>query len=293
MKQLSPFRSISRKLYAIYAEERVLFALGLLGIGLGLIGLVVMAMRGRVIPPEGYLYKAISFDIAIGIYILTIILFIPLAGFSSRGRLWWRWGSVALALYAYTVENVQIYRGLDPRFTRHGSALDNIVGALFGFTALGLIVMFLILTWRFFTKRTIINGSPLLLAIRYGCAAVILAFVAGVWMGLNQGPMVGTTGNLLTLHAAGFHGLQAVPLIALLLGWARVPTESARFWVHAAGLAWLGVCAAIAWQTALGHSVLELSAAILLAGLLLLVWLLCAVTASVAWRRAGSFRYPT
>jgi hypothetical protein len=291
MKQPTQFRSISRQLAAIYTEERALFGLGLLGIALGIIGLVVMALRGPIIPPEGYIYKAVSFDIAIGIYILTITLFVPLAGFSVRGRKWWRWWSVGLALYAYVIENVQIYRGLDPRFTRIGSAVDNILGTLFGLSALGLIVMFLILTWRFFTSRTAINGSPLLLGIRYGCAAVILAFVAGVWMGLNQGPVVGAKGNLLPLHAAGFHGLQAVPLVALLLGWARVPVESARLWVHSAGLAWLGACAAIAWQTALGHSMLEASTATLLAAAMLVVWLLCAVMASVIWRRADSVRY--
>ena len=291
MKEFSSFRSITRKLSESYSEERSLFYFGLLGIGLGLIGMIVMAVRGRFIPPEGYVYKAVSFDIAIGIYILTIILLVPLAGFSARGRRRWRWCSIALALYVYCVENIQIYRGRDPRFSRIGSAVDNIVGNLFALSAIGLIVMFLILTWRFFSSRTEINGSPLLLGIRYGCAAVLLAFIVGLWMGANQGPMIGPRGNLLPLHAAGFHGLQAVPLVALLLGWARVPASSARVWVHAAGLAWLGACAAIAWQTARGYTVIEPSAAILLAGALLLVWLLCAVRASISWRRAGSVRY--
>jgi hypothetical protein len=286
MKQLNPLRSINHRLSEIYAEERTLFGLGLLGIALGIVGLIVMAVRGRIIPPEGYIYKAASFDIAIGIYILTIILFVPLAGFSQRGRRVWRWASVALALYAYAAENIQIYRGLDPRFTRFGSTLDNIIGTLFGLTALGLIATFLILMWRFFTSRTSINGSLLLLGIRYGCAAVILGFMTGIWLGINSGPTVGATGNLLPLHAAGFHGLQAVPLVALLLGWSRMSHDDARLWVHLAGLAWLGVCGAIAWQTALGRSVLEGSPATLLAVALLLVWLLCAMMALVVWRRA-------
>jgi hypothetical protein len=286
MNPLTPLRSINRRLSEIYSEERVLFCLGLLGIALGLIGLAVMAVRGRIIPPEGYIYKAASFDIAIGIYILTIILFVPLAGFSARGRRLWCWSSVALALYAYAAENIQIYRGLDPRFTRVGSAVDNIAGALFGLTALGLIVMFIILMRRFFTSRTSINGSLLLLGIRYGCAAVILGFITGIWLGANSGPTIGATGNLLPLHAAGFHGLQAVPLVALLLGWSRVPPHEVRRWVHLAGLAWLGVCGAIAWQTMLGRSVLEGSTATLLAGALLLIWLLCAVMALIVWRRA-------
>jgi hypothetical protein len=286
MKTLIPLRSINRRLSEIYSEERVLFCLGLLGIALGLIGLVVMAVRGRIIPPEGYIYKAASFDIAIGIYLLTIILFVPLAGFSARGRRWWRRASVALALYAYAAENIQIYRGLDPRFTRFGSVLDNIAGNLFALTALGLIATFIILMRRFFTSRTSINGSLLLLGIRYGCAAVILGFMTGIWLGANNGPTVGATGNLLPLHAAGFHGLQAVPLVALLLGWSRMPPHEAHRLVHVAGLAWLGACAAIAWQTMLGRSVLEGSMATLLAGAMLLVWLLCAGMSLGAWRRA-------
>ena len=292
MKQLAPLRSIHHRLSQTYAEERTLFGLGLLGIGLGIVGLIVMAVRGPMVPPEGYIYKAASFDLAIGIYVLTIILFVPFAGFSARGRRAWRWASVALALYAYGVENVQIYRGLDPRFTRIGSTVDNILGTLFGLTALGLIATFLILVWRFFTSRTSINGSLLLLGIRYGCAAVILGFVTGIWLGINGGPAVGATGNLLPLHAAGFHGLQAVPLVALLLGWSRMSHDDARLWVHIAGLAWLGVCGAIAWQTAMGRSVLEGSAATLLAGAMLLAWLLCAAVGLVVWRRADySVRY--
>jgi hypothetical protein len=286
MKQFSSFRSINRRLFEIYSEERLLFRLGLLGIGLGIIGLIAMAVRGPIIPPEGYLYKAVSFDIAIGIYILTILLLVPLAGFSERGRRRWRRASVALAVCAYSIENIQIYRGLDPRFTRFGSAVDNVLGLIFSLVALGLIASFLILTWRFFTSRTAINGSLLLLGIRYGCAAVFFGFIAGIWIGANNGPTIGATGNLLPLHAAGFHGLQAVPMVALLLGWSRMSQDNARRWVHVAGLAWLGACASIAWQTGMGRSVLEGSTATLLAGAMLLVWLLCAAMATVVWRRA-------
>jgi type IV secretory pathway TrbD component len=253
----------------------------------------MMALRGRIIPPEGYLYKAVSFDIAIGIYILTIILFVPLAGFSARGRRLWRWSSVALVLYAYAIENIQIYRGLDPRFSRAGSAADNIAGTLFGGVALGLIITFLILVRRFFSRRNPLNGSPLLLAIRYGCAAVLLAFFTGIWMGAINGAKIGATGNLLPLHAAGFHGLQAVPLVALLFDWSHVPAKEAKAWVHAAGLAWLGACAGIAWQTALGRSVTEGSTPTYIALAMLLAWLISALfAASIGLRRDASVRYP-
>jgi hypothetical protein len=291
MKQPASFRAISRKLSDAYGEERLLFKLGLLGIGLGAIGLVLMAARGRTIAPEGDLYRAASFSIAIGIYILTLILFIPFAGFSSRGLRWWRWWTIALGLYAYSVENIQIYRGLNPRFTRVGSVADNVLGTLFGFVALGLIVMFLFLTWRFFRNRNEVKNRLLLLAIRYGCVATIFGFVAGVLMGANQGSQVGTAGSMLPFHAAGFHGLQAVPLVALLLSWAHMPLEAARRWVHAAGLAWLGLMAAIAWQTMRGHSILEPSLLMLLAGSLMFIWLLCAARAVISCGHANSHRY--
>lgn len=293
MRQLIPFRTISRRLREIYTEERALFCLGLLGIALGLFGLAVMALRGRIIPPEGYLYKAVSFDIAIGIYILTIILFIPLAEFSARGRRLWRWSSVALVLYAYAIENIQIYRGLDPRFSRAGSVADNLAGTIFGGVALGLVITFLILVRRFFSRRNSMYGSPLLLALRYGCAAAMLAFFTGILMGAINGAKVGDTGNLLPLHAAGFHGLQAVPLVALLFDWSYAPAREAKAWVHAAGLAWLGACACIAWQTALGRSVTEGSTATYVALAMLLAWMACALlAASTGLRRDASVRRP-
>lgn len=291
MKQPASFRSISRKLSASYGKERLLFKLGLLGIGLGAVGLVLIAARGRMIAPEGDLYRAASFSIAIGIYLLTLVLFIPFAGFSARGLRQWRWWTIALGLYAYSAENIQIYRGLNPRFTRFGSVADNIVGTLFGFVALGLIVMFLFLTWRFFRNRNEVNDRLLLLAIRYGCVMTIFGFVAGVLMGANQGSEVGAAGSMLPFHAAGFHGLQAVPLVALLLSWSHMPLDAARRWVHASGLAWLGLMAAIAWQTVKGHSVLEPTLAMLLAGTLMFIWLLCATRAAISWGRASSHRY--
>jgi hypothetical protein len=291
MKQPTSLRSISHSLSGLYSEERVLFGLGLLGIGLGIIGLIVMAVNGRIILPQGDIFKPVSFSAAIGIYVLTITLFIPFAGFSIHGRRWWRRGTVALGLYALGIENIQTYRGLDPRFARTGFLVDDIAKNIFGYVALGLIVMFLILAWRFFSKRHTIKSELLLLGIRYACITVICAFAAGLWMIANKGARIGATGNLLPLHAAGFHGLQAVPLVALLLSWSHVPLEISRRWVHTAGLAWLGAMAVMAWQTAMGRSVLEPSCMILLVSLLTFVWLLCAARAVISCGCDGLRRY--
>jgi len=194
---------------------------------------------------------------------------------------------LALTLYVYAAENIQIYRGIDPRFTRVGTPLDQIAGALLGMAALGLIVSFLFLACRFFGGRGAVKDRVLLVAIRYACAAALLAMAAGLWMSANQGSEVGAGGSILPLHAVGFHGLQAVPLVALLFGWSRTPAETARRWTHAAGLAWFGACLGIAWQTAVGRSVLEATPATLTTAALLLVWLACVARAARAWSRDG------
>lgn len=113
--------------------------------------------------------------------------------------------------------------------------------------ACGLIALFIILALPFTRRSQTPAESVLFLAIRYAAAAALLAFAAGMAMSANQGPRLGQAGNLLAPHALGFHGLQALPLVALLATWAGVAIEGARRWVHQAGLAWLGACMAVGW----------------------------------------------
>ena len=120
-----------RLLVDALTRERALFVSGVVGLALGLVGLLVAAVHGPIIEPEGVLSKAITFDIAIGIYVLTISLFVPLAGYSEKGLARWRLWQVGLTYVAYGFENIQIARGLDPRFTTHGSATDQMLGGVF------------------------------------------------------------------------------------------------------------------------------------------------------------------
>jgi len=133
-----PLTEIIRRGWRRMMETPALVVMGFVGIGLGLICLAVMFARGGVpIPPEGDLHKPATFNIAVGIYILTTALLLPSAGFSERGRKRWvRW-NVGLFAYAYIIETVQVFRGLDPRFSRHGTPLDQIAGGVFFLTALG------------------------------------------------------------------------------------------------------------------------------------------------------------
>lgn len=269
-----PLAEIIRRGWLRMMETRPLAAGGFAGIILGLICLTVLVARqGVPIPPEGDLNKPVSFNIAVGIYLLTIALLVPSAGFSERGKKRWvRW-NVALFAYAYTIETVQAFRGLDPRFSKYGTPLDQIAGGVFFLAALGTLVLFIIMAVRFFRRGRPDADSPLLLAIRYGSAAAMGAFIAGIWMSVVGGRTTGAAGNILPLHALGFHGLQAVPLIALLLLWSGYDSRETRKWVHATGIVWVSACAAVAWQTIAGRSVSEVSPAPLVTAFLLVVWL--------------------
>jgi hypothetical protein len=272
----------------LYSHERPLFWTGMLGLALGGVCVIGMAFHGVIVEPEGNLYKAASFDVAVGIYLLTLALITKVAAFTPRGLRRSRRTLIGLALYGYGVETIQIFRGFDPRFSRVSSPLDQAIGGIFFLSALGILVCFLVLMLRFFFRSTAGEGGALVLALRYGTAASILGFGVGITISMLGTAHIGDTGNLLPLHAAGFHGLQAVPIVALLLAWAGASEEESRKAVHLAGIAWLAICLAIGWQTWTGRSVLEPSAAMAVAGAVLLVWALVVTKAFLAFRRSGA-----
>ncbi|MFN2398511.1 MAG: hypothetical protein ABR543_07690, partial [Gemmatimonadaceae bacterium] len=160
-----------------------------------------------------------------------------------------------------------------------------IAGLTLGLVAAGLIVTFIIIAVKLVRRPLTGSNGLLLLGIRYAVATTMLAFAAGVLMSINQDRVVGSAGSLLPLHALGFHGLQAVPLVALLLARSTVPPDRARRWVHLAGSLWIVACLAVAWQTALGRSVGELAVATAIAAVVLAAWALVAMQALLAWRR--------
>ncbi|MBB4636298.1 ABA4-like family protein [Longimicrobium terrae] len=280
--------AVSRAM-ALYRRERVLTALALLGIVLGMGCAAAIVVRGgEFVAPEGHLQKAMTFDIAVGIYLLTLILFLPLARFSARGLMAWRTANVVLVAYAFALENVQIARGLDPRFTRAGAVADQILGGVFFLTAVGLIVLFAVQAWKILRRRMDGADGALLLSLRYAAVATFgAAFASGLWMSTVAGSRVGE-GSILPLHAIGFHGLQALPVVAILLTWAGMDGARTRGLVHAAGLAWLAACAGIAWQTVAGRPVLEPSPGMVVAAGALLAWACVAVIAGRAWLRADA-----
>jgi hypothetical protein len=273
---------------APFEQARPLLWLGMLGLTLAALCSVKALFAGLIIRPEGDLTKAITFDGAVGIYVLTIGCLASLAGFTPRGRRRWIGWAIGLTLYAYGVETVQTLRGLDPRFSHHFTALDQVAGTVFGVVAIGLIVHFSVLALKLVSRPIDERRDLVLLAIRYACLSVMIAFAAGLWMIVIQGRRTGMAGNILPLHAAGFHGLQAIPIVALLFARSTLPDQFVRRWTHAAGLAWVAMCVAIGWQTIAGRPPLEGSGAMVFAAVGAAIWMVCALVAAYAWRHRVS-----
>ena len=261
---------------------------GLLGFVLAGACFATMLVQGRIMVPEGDLFKAGTFDFELGIYCLTVALLARAAGFTPRGLKVWSWSLALVTLTAYGLETIQILgSGLDPRFTQHGSPVDQLLGGFFFLVAQGIIVNFLFLAWKFFRPGSMGHNPLLALSVRYASLGTFIAFGAGYAMSMFQGSAVGETGDWLPLHAAGFHGLQAVPLVALLVGRSDLEESKKRLWVHLAGLAWTGACLALAYQTSTGRAVLEPGLVTYAALLFFAAWGVIAVNSVIAARGFG------
>ncbi|MEX2446168.1 MAG: hypothetical protein WD734_02425 [Dehalococcoidia bacterium] len=262
-------------------REPVLVAGAALGFALAAVAAVVMLVRGPTIGVEGHVDRAMTFNFALGLYYLTLAVLVPLAQMGPRLHRAWTVTVAALLPLFYGIENVQVYRGIDPRFTEVGSTLDLAIGGLFGVTALLQIVLFGTLAVRWFRRPVEERDRLLLVGVRYGAAAALVAFTAGIGMSVLSGSAVGDRGDLLLVHALGFHALQAAPLVGWLSsGEARRPGTARR--VHVAGIAWLVATLAVGYQAATGQASFDLAPANVVAVLGLTVWAGVAVDAARA-----------
>lgn len=229
---------------------------------------------GWLFGPEGRLLEAVRFNVALGIYILTLALVLPLAPFTLRGRRRWvRW-MVGLSLFSFGVETIQSLRGLDPRFSNIAGPIDLAIGGIFFGAAIAILVLFLILMRSFFQPGAIPDHPMLAIALRYGAAGSMMAFGVGIAMGaLLNGRIVAGAGNLMPLHAAGFHGLQAVPLVALLLGTLSFRNGEGRTIVHLAGAGWIALCTGLLAQAVAGNPTLSITPELGLSAVGALAWL--------------------
>jgi Domain of unknown function (DUF4281) len=265
-----------------YREERTVASVALGGVVLGILMLILIALRGSAsVPPEGDLMKPATFDVAVGLFILSLVPWLP-AAFGETGRCRWRFWMTLLLIYAFGIETVQQLRGIDPRFSQ-AEPVSQLFGSLFFISALGIMALSIAVAARAFEMPTTGRRGLLVLAARWASVSMLIGFLAGFYLSANQGRFVGEAGNLLPLHATGFHAVQAIPLVGLLFAWSAASTANARRWVHAAGAAWALACVALWWQTALGRAVTDFSGAGTLAVIFLGIWALAALRAVMAW----------
>lgn len=272
----------ARSIVETYRVERSVVSVACAGVALGIVMLILIAMRGSaIVPPEGDLTKPATFNVAVGLFILSLIPWLP-AAFGETGRRRWRFWMTLLLIYAFGIETVQQLRGIDPRFSQAEPA-SQLFGMLFFISALGIMSLSIALAARAFEMPTTGRRGLLVLAARWAGASMLIGFLAGFYLSANQGRFVGEAGNLLPLHAAGFHAVQALPLVGLLFAWSAMSTASARTWVHVAGAAWALACVALWWQTALGRAVTDFRDGGMLAVIFLGIWALSALRAVAAW----------
>ncbi|TDF97267.1 hypothetical protein E1757_14665 [Paenibacillus piri] len=242
-----------------FEGEKWLVLTGLLGFLLAGICAVWVMLYGGPVAPGGNVSSAFSFNAALGIFLLSTAAITPFSALGGKGRAFFRWSFIVIALYSYLAETVQNFRGVNPRFVKGGIPFDVTVGSIFAFVALLLVLCYLFFAIQYFRRKAYRLHPELLVGIRYAMIAVLLSFAAGIWMSANGGRIVGLHGNIIWLHGLGFHALQAVPAVAWLAGYTSCTERTRSRFIHATGITYLAGLTAIGWQTYLGQNILEWS----------------------------------
>ncbi|MEH7012124.1 hypothetical protein V7087_15150 [Neobacillus niacini] len=265
----------------LFEGERALVITGIFGFILSAGIAIYMFFRGSIILPEGNVKDAFSFNAAIGIFILSIAAILPLTSLGILKRKVVRWFFIAASFYSYTIETVQNFRGLNPRFSREGTVVDMAGGIFFGVVSLVLVTLAILLGIHFFRMKKTHQRPLLIIGIRYAFLSVLAANIAGIWMILLQDRFTGGAGNIIILHGIGFHALQTLILPAWLLEKVRVNDSIKKRLIHYSSNAWMLSILLIGTQTVLGRSVFELTPLPILASLLMLVWFIMLVVPCV------------
>ncbi|RED52561.1 hypothetical protein DFP95_1342 [Cohnella lupini] len=242
-----------------FEGEKRLVLTGLLGFLLAGVCAVWVALYGGPVSPDGNISKAFSFNAALGIFLLSTAAIAPFSAMRARGRAFFRWSYILLALYSYFAETVQNFRGVNPRFVKEGTLYDEIIGNIFALVALLLVLYYLFFAIQFFRKKAYLRRPALVVGIRYAMIAVMLSFMAGIWISVNNGRTVGIHGNIIVLHGLGFHALQALPLVAWLSDRTSFSKGARTKWIHLTGIAYVLGLIALGWQTYLGRGIFEWS----------------------------------
>ena len=243
-----------------FQGEKWLVWTGILGFVLALLCGAGALIYGVEDVPGAGLAKAFSFNAALGAFLLSTAAIAPMSGMGRKGRAYFRWSYIMLALYSYFVETVQHMRGVNPRFVEDGSPFDNAVAYGFALVALLLVVYYIFFAIQFFRGRSYKLQPAVVLGIRYAMIAVLLSFAGGILISVNGGRFVGAEGNLIWFHGLGFHALQVLPFVAWLTLRSSMSAAVGRSMIHISGISFLCGLIAIGWQTMLEKTIAEWTA---------------------------------
>src|SRR5262249_453328 len=125
-------RSVIDAVVGLLRRERALVGMAALGIGLALVASVIAVIHaGCLLGTEGRAKEVARFDIGIPIFILTMAMLLPLSGMSAAAARRWRRCLIGFTAYSFAIENLQAWRGIDPRFSKIGTPLDQVAGTVF------------------------------------------------------------------------------------------------------------------------------------------------------------------
>lgn len=257
---------------SIYQKEKGFVWTGIAGIILGVICILCLLIQGsNAIPPEGKWSKAITFNLAFGIFSLTMAALLPFIKISDKQRKRFVYPLIFGFWVGYVIETVQNIRGFDPRFSKAGTIFDQLIGLGLGIDSL--LITICLVYWMIIAFKNKKSQYPLLVqSIHYANVSVMLGILSGVWMVVLQGRVTPDQVDIMALHFVGFHGFQAIPLVGWLISKANVTTDQAKKIVHLSGISWLTFCLLLFVQSGLGFAVYELSVVLIPALLSFLLW---------------------
>ena len=128
MNQLA--RETTNRAIKLYKQETWLLLTGARVLLAGICGIWVL-LNGGPVSPDGDISKAFSFNAALGIFIISTAIILPVSGMRPRSKSIYRWCYIPLVLFSYFAETVQNFRGVDPRFVQNGSTFDHVISAIF------------------------------------------------------------------------------------------------------------------------------------------------------------------
>lgn len=269
--------------------ERLAYAAGAVMVAVGLTHLGWWLVVGGPWDGAVSLRKPFAFGVSFGVTTAT------LGWVAGRLRVNRRLGGVAVVamvvanLYEVGWVTVQRARGVPSHFAPEGP--DAVAFALGG---VAIAVTVAVVVWLALVAFRRDGGDPLVLAFRAGLLILLVGSAVGGWMiqagnaaaidGVAPTSTIAPGGLMKIPHAVGLHGIQTLPVLALL---ARrgLPPVAARRWVGVGSAGYTLLTAASILQTAAGRAPGEPGAAV--AGLALVGLLLLAAAFVAALLRRG------